>query len=130
MIASPAELREALETISAIDRRDLNFESVSETQIISALLKEVGMRFAKGFVYQVLQLVANEARRRSLLINPNAHETYSTAVGNTARMHPSPSGWEQTKGILSRHIVEAEGFLRLKINNPSSRATFGRNFGW
>ena len=130
MIESPAELRRALETIGAIDRRDLKFESVCGTQIISALLKEIGMRFAKGFVYHMLQSVANEARHRSLLINPNAHETYSTAVGNTARMRPSASGWERTKGILSRHIVEAEGFLRLKINNPSSRATFGRNFGW
>ena len=43
--------------------------------------------------------------------NPNTEETYSTAVGNTDRMMPSPDGWEQTQGILSRHIYNASDML-------------------
>ena len=112
---SSGELRKGLEAINAIVRRDLNYDSVAGKQIISALLKEAGVPFAKGLFYQVLQGVANEARRRSLLVNPNVNESYSTAVGNTARMCPSETGWEQTKGILSRHVAEAEGWTAERI---------------
>ena len=111
--ATTKELRGTIELLDTIERQDLDYDAVSGRQIISALLQEVGVRFAKGYFYQVLQGVANEARRRGLLINPNpyARQTYSTAVGNTSRMLPSMQGWEQTKGIFSRHLVDARGYL-------------------
>ena len=111
--ATTKELRGTIELLDTIERQDLDYDAVSGRQIISALLQEVGVRFAKGYFYQVLQGVANEARRRGLLINPNpyARQTYSAAVGNTSRMLPSMQGWEQTKGIFSRHLVDARGYL-------------------
>ena len=92
-------LHGSVELLDTVERQDLDYEEVAGRQIISALLLELGVRFAKGYLYQVLQGVANEARRRGLLINPNHYErtTYSTAVGNTCRMLPSAVGWEQTK---------------------------------
>ena len=84
------------------------------TCFIAAMLKEVNVPGgSNGFLYTVLQHAANEARQRGLLINPNpfTRETYSTAVGNTDRMLPSEYGWEQTKGILMRHIILAKTLL-------------------
>ena len=111
--ATTKELRGTIELLDTIERQDLDYDAVSGRQIISALLQEVGVRYAKGYLYQVLQGVANEARRRGLLINPNqyARQTYSTAVGNTSRMLPSMQGWEQTKGIFYRHLTDARGYL-------------------
>ena len=111
--ATTKELRGTIELLDTIERQDIDYDAVAGRQIISALLQEVGVRYAKGYFYQVLQGVANEARRRGLLINPNpyARETYSTAVGNTSRMLPSMQGWEQTKGIFSRHLSDARGYL-------------------
>ena len=110
MDLSLAQAREVTALFEKIIRNDLDYNQVAGKQIISALLREISMPDGvSGYLYNVLQGAANEARRRGLLINPNpyARETYSTAVGNTARMKPSQIGWEQTKGILSRHIYEA-----------------------
>ena len=112
--ASRSEIGGYLKKLDTIQRKDLRYTNVSGNQIISALLKETGLTSgATGFVYQVLQGVANEARRRGLLVNPNPYsrETYSTAVGNTERMMPSLLGWEQTKGILA-HVEDAKRYLR------------------
>jgi len=111
---SRSVLMREIKRLNTIERQDVPFEGVANRQIISALLRELNLSgFQKGYLYQVLQGVANEARRRGLLINPNpyARETYSTAVGNTNRMMPSMQGWEQTKGILSRHITQAQLYL-------------------
>ena len=112
-----AELRTAFGNMQRVERQDFHYDKVAGKQIISALLLEVNVRFAEGFLYRVLQEVANEARRRNLLINPNpfSRETYSSAVGNTDRMLPSQTGWEQTKGILIRHLDEATEHLRTLI---------------
>ena len=113
--ASRRQIGGYLKKLDTIQRKDLRYTNVSGNQIISALLKETGLTAgATGFVYQVLQGVANEARRRGLLVNPNPYsrETYSTAVGNTERMMPSLLGWEQTKGILMAHVEDAKRYLR------------------
>ena len=111
--APTKEIQGSLELVRTLEQQDLSYNQVTGRQIISALLREVGVQFAKGYLYQVLQGVANEARRRSLLINPNEfdRQTYSAAVGNTSNMLPSAFGWEQTKGILMRHLSEAELYL-------------------
>ena len=116
--ATPKELREARREMRGIVRGDLSHNDVAGLQIIKALLKEIGRKFADGFLYRVIQDVANEARRRCLLINPNPFDRtmqYSDAVGNVQRMLPSAVGWEQTKGILSRQLKQGEEYLqRLK----------------
>ena len=111
--ATSQQVRGSVELLDTVERQDLHYEEVAGQQIIGALLQELGVRFAKGYLYQVLQGVANEARRRGLLINPNHYErtTYSTAVGNTSRMLPSAVGWEQTKGIFTRHLCDARRYL-------------------
>jgi len=109
------ELRGCLKLLNTIERADLDYDDVSGKQIISALLCECAVDgAAHGFFYSVLQEVANEARTRCLIINPNIYErtTYSSAVGNTTRMLPSQTGWEQTKGILTRHLREARNMVR------------------
>ena len=123
------EVQGFLQLFRYIEQQDLDYEAVAENQIIGALLKEVGVHYAKGYLYKVLQGVANEARQRALLINPDAttRETYSTAVGNTSRMLPSSVGWEQTKGILMRHLRNADTYLRGILTD---RAQSGRNLGW
>ncbi len=105
--------REARNSVAEVRMQNRRYGGVSGRQILSALFKEVGVRGSSGFLYTVLQMVANEARQRGLLINPNPYtrETYSTAVGNTTRMLPSEYGWEQTKGILRRHIILAKTLL-------------------
>ena len=102
------QVQGTLELLRTIEHQDLDYETVAERQIISALLQEVGVEFAKGYLYKVLQGVANEARRRSLLINPNGSTPLSSAYGDVNGMFPSLTGWEQTKGILMRHIANAE----------------------
>ena len=125
--ATTEELQGSVQLLDTVERQDLDYEAVAGRQIISALLQELGVRYAKGYIYQVLQGVANEARRRGLLINPNQYDrqTYSTAVGNTSRMLPSVQGWEQTKGIFSRHLHDARGYLvellTLRLNETSFR---------
>ena len=123
-------LREETTLAEAVHRQDLAFPDIGGRQIMSALLREIGVR--KGLpndslLWKCLQRVANEARKRGLLINPNpwSRETYSSAVGNTSRMLPSSQGWEQTKGILSRELVDlreklARATLKAGWNNSSS----------
>ena len=124
---SRSVLMREIKRLNTIERQDVPFDAVANRQIISALLRELNLSgFQKGYLYQVLQGVANEARRRGLLINPNpyARETYSTAVGNTDRMLPSTQGWEQTKGILSRHITQAQLYLvRLLLSRTATCAS-------
>ena len=107
------QARKVIHVLDTIDRNDLDYSVVSGKQIISALLREIGIEFAEGYLYTILQQVASEARERHLLINPNPRtgETYSAAVGNTNRMHPSATGWEQTKGILTRRLAIARKHL-------------------
>ena len=78
------------------------------------LNKNLGKRYVTGTLYDVQRAVANEARERGLLINPNpfSRETYSSAVGNTSRMLPSQTGWEQTKGILMKTLVDTREQLK------------------
>jgi hypothetical protein len=104
--------------LHAITRRWCRYEDVAERQIISALLWETQLvHGATGFVYHVLQEAANEARRTGLLLNPTAATLYSTAVGNADRMKPSADGWEQTQGILSRHLAQgAETLLKILLS--------------
>ena len=132
------EVREELRGVRTLERHDELFDEIAGKQIISALLHEIKKRFASGYLYQVLQGVANEARRRGLLINPNpfSRETYSSAVGNTDRMLPSVQGWEMTKGILTRHLIEArahlEGILAERRNRTERTALTGvrpRSYG-
>ena len=121
-------LREETTLAEAVHRQDLTFPDIGGRQIMSALLREIGVR--KGLpndslLWKCLQRVANEARKRGLLINPNPYskETYSSAVGNTSKMLPSSQGWEQTKGILSRELVDLRRKLAratLKTWNNSS----------
>ena len=122
------DLREEKTLAEAVRRQDLTFPDVGGRQIMSALLREIDAR--KGLpntslLWKCLQRVANEARKRGLLINPNPYskETYSSAVGNTSKMLPSSQGWEQTKGILSRELVDLRQNLAratLKTWNNSS----------
>ena len=124
------QVQGTLELLRTIEHQDLDYETVSERQIISALLQEVGVEFAKGYLYKVLQGVANEARRRSLLINPDGVSQTSSAYGNVSAMLPSATGWEQTKGILMRHIADAEICLGELLFNRASAERNGSNFGW
>ena len=113
------ELRAELSRVSfaIADRQDLLFRDVSDKQIISALLCELSIRFAEGYLYKLLQEVANKARRRGLLSNPIHNQSYSTAVGNTERMKPSALGWAQTQGILMRELHDARRYLRQLLNS-------------
>ena len=122
------DLREEMTLAQSVRRQDLTFPNVAERQIMSALLREIDARKGlpnSSLLWKCLQRVANEARKRGLLINPNPYsrETYSSAVGNTSKMLPSSQGWEQTKGILSRELVDLrENLARatLKTWNNSS----------
>ena len=109
-----AQLRATMTAIenAIVNQKDLFFKDVSEKQIIGALLRELGIKFAEGYLYKLLQEVANKARRRGLLLNPIHNQSYSTAVGNTERMKPSEMGWAQTQGILKRELHEASEYLR------------------
>lgn len=126
--ASNETLATVVRGIDGLDRQDLGIAEVGRDQIIRALNREIGISFAQGFLYEVVQAVANEARNRGLLINPNQYtrQTYSTAVGNTNRMLPSARGWEMTKGILTRHLMQARDYLR-DIVAARNRITRGRS---
>ena len=114
-----AQIRELIEELerAIASRKDVRFHKVSDKQIISALLFELDIRFAKGYLYKLLQEVANKARRRGLLLNPSRNQSYSTAVGNTERMKPSAMGWAQTQGILVRELHEARIYLRNMLSD-------------
>ena len=114
-----AQLRATMTAIenAIVNQKDLFFKDVSEKQIIGALLRELGIKFAEGYLYKLLQEVANKARRRGLLYNPIRNQSYSTAVGNTERMKPSAMGWAQTQGILVRELHEARIYLRNMLSD-------------
>ena len=118
-----AQLRATMTAIenAIVNQKDLFFKDVSEKQIIGALLRELGIKFAEGYLYKLLQEVANKARRRGLLLNPSRNESYSTAVGNTERMKPSKMGWAQTQGILKRELHEASEYLRREFLRREER---------
>ena len=75
--------------------KDLDFLTVDGMQIITALLANVGLDYATGDLYEKIQNIANEARKRGLLLGGQAY-------GDTDLMMPSRTGWEQTKGIQRR----------------------------
>ena len=118
-----AQIRELIEELerAIASRKDVRFHKVSDKQIISALLFELDIRFAEGYLYKLLQEVANKARRRGLLLNPIHNQSYSTAVGNTERMKPSEMGWAQTQGILKRELHEASEYLRREFLRREER---------
>jgi len=78
--------------------KDLDFLTVDGMQIITALLANVGLDYATGDLYEKIQNIANEARKRGLLHGGQAY-------GDTDLMMPSRTGWEQTKGI-QRRVLE------------------------
>ena len=118
--------RGVLELLSTIDLNDLEFWQVFRRQIISSLLAETGVKFAKGFLYALLQGVAREAKDRRLLVNPNplTGERHSTEFGNPSSMFPSEHGWSEIKRILARTLEEAQERL---ARTPRDRfpLTFG-----
>ena len=118
-----AQIRELIVELERViaSRKDVRFHEVSDKQIISALLFELDIRFAEGYLYKLLQEVANKARRRGLLSNPIHNQSYSTAVGNTERMKPSKMGWAQTQGILKRELHEASEYLRREFLRREER---------
>ena len=100
--------------------RELSYDDVASRQIMSALLKTCNLHGVPNdsYTWRVLKNVANQARRRGLLFNPNPYsrETYSAAVqANCDNMRPSRHGWEMTKGILMKHVVNSTADLRLLI---------------
>jgi hypothetical protein len=115
------DVRAALTFVENLRRQQLDYLAVGGRQIMSALLAEIKCGTGlpnESLLWRTLQAVANEARRRGLLINPNPYsrETYSKAVGNTTRMLPSDTGWEQTKGILTRRIADLRNMLQRAAN--------------
>lgn len=115
MEEAPIEALElTLNELVGLSRQQLFFRKVAGKQIVRALCEECGIRFARNFLYKVLQGVANEARRRGLLINPNnySREENATNVNSLpSLMLPSQCGWEMTKGILTRHIADAVNYI-------------------
>ena len=104
----------------AIRRRWCRYEDVAEKQILAALLWETRLAPQSGYVYRVLQGGANEARGKRLLNNPLGDDLWSRMVGNADRMKPSADGWEQTQGMLSRHLAQGAEklFLILLSRTP------------
>jgi len=97
--------------------RNLPYATVQGMQIIRALNVNInqGNPFTEGELYKLQQAVANEARSRGLLINPNPYGR--AGFGDTSVMEPSLGGWEQTKGIQRRVL----GSLRMdEIAQPSN----------
>ena len=83
-----------------VDFKNLEYGVVAGMQIIKALNRNIGLPFCRDDLYKKQQQVANEARERGLLINPNPFGR--TGYGDTGVMVPSVNGWEQTKGIQRR----------------------------
>jgi len=83
--------------MEAVTNLNLSYAAVADMQIIAALNSNLGKRFVTGLLYDVQRAVANEARERGLLINPNPGGP--AATGDTTIMLPSLHGWEETKNI-------------------------------
>ena len=90
--------------MESVVNQDLGFAAVANMQIIAALNSNLGKRFVTGLLYDVQRAVANEARNRGLLINPNPGGP--AATGNTSIMMPSLHGWEETKHIQQMFLEE------------------------
>ena len=118
-MAQVRQLEQEAAALRGVKRNDLRFPAVSNLQIIAALNKECDRSFAQGILYQVLKEVANEARRKGLLRNPNrwGNEFARHGSEDTGRMKPSAQGWEMTKGILSRQLADAVKDLEKWIND-------------
>ena len=114
------QLRRELTLQEAITMLDLPYDDVASRQIMSAFLKTCNLNGVPNdsYTWRVLKNVANEARRRGLLFNPNPYsrETYSAAVqANCDNMRPSRHGWEMTKGILKKHLLNSRRDLNRMI---------------
>ena len=84
--------------------RDLLFDKVKNMQIIQALNANVNVDWADGELYKKQKLVANEARNRGLLLNPNSEgpTAYNWCPDS---LKPKDPGWEQVKGIQRRVLL-------------------------
>ena len=91
--------------MEAVTNLNLSFAAVAGMQIIAALNSNLGKRFVTGLLYDVQRAVANEARERGLLINPNPGGP--AATGNTTIMLPSLHGWEETKNLQLLYLDNA-----------------------
>ena len=114
------QLRQELTLQESIVMLDLPYDEVASRQIMSALLRTCSLGGVPNdsYTWRVLKAVANEARRRGLLFNPNPYsrQTYSAALqANCDNMRPSRHGWEMTKGILMKHVVNSTTDLRVLI---------------
>ena len=90
--------------MEAVTNLNVGFAAVANMQIIAALNTNLGKRFVTGLLYDLQRAVANEARNRGLLINPNPGG--AGATGDTSIMLPSLHGWEETK-YIQRMFIES-----------------------
>ena len=104
-----------------VNRKNYFFRDVRGKQIIGALNHEVGVKFSKGYLFEVIKETANKARRRGLLINPVDGELHSKKRGDPEKMKPSATGWAQTQGILMRELHEASEYLRREFLRREER---------
>ena len=122
---SSSVIRHWLGRLDGIKRKNHSYEDVAGRQILSALLRETGLDSGVkhgSYIYRLFQEVINEARMRGLLLNPNPYtrEQRSRGYGNTANMRPCAIGWEQTKGILTRYMVDARANLARILRSRSA----------
>ena len=96
-----------------MDWKNLDYGEVAGMQIIKALNENINRLFVEGELYKLQQTVANEARERGLLTNPNP--AGPTGYGDTGVMVPSATGWEQTKGI-QRRVLNRAALNPLRMN--------------
>ena len=87
-----------MEAMQVVNFKDLLFEQVKNMQIIQALNANVNVDWADGELYKKQKLVANEARNRGLLLNPNS-EGPTAYNWCTDSLKPKDPGWELVKGI-------------------------------
>ena len=96
-----------MEAMQVVNFKDLLFEQVKNMQIIQALNANVNIDYAEGELYKKQKLVANEARNRGLLLNPNS-EGPTAYNWCTDSLKPKDPGWEQVKGIQRRILLQAD----------------------
>ena len=90
-----------------VEFKDLDYSEVAGKQIVKALNLNIGEALVRGDLYQLQQNVANEARKRGLLTNPNPHGHTAYVPNDVSKMVPSATGWEMTKGIQMRFLRHA-----------------------
>ena len=93
-----------MEAATAVKFRDLLFAKVQNMQIIQALNANIDIDWADGVLYKKQKEIANEARNRNLLINPNS-EGPTAFNWCTGVLKPKATGWEQIKGIQRRVLL-------------------------